>query len=614
MSVSNHPAAIPEPNSTPATPAGTNPQAAPARGLLASMLAPVEPARTAAFNLDPNTANGTPTTGAVPPAQGVSSTAFHGGENNGQDTSSTKSGDGSGKKQQGIMRAWLLAGAARWARGGGTQNKRLDMHKARAAAHQVKESRTVNSGAGAGPGRGSSASGGSKALGSKTSKGPGPAGGGAGKGPKNLAGSGGGPGRVPAGRDNNRGTGKSGAGPKPGSGGAGGGRGTSGGTSPDSKGTSPTPKKQTPGKTDTPTPKPSKTAPVEQKNGKPSPAAGSTNGGKGAAGSAGKGTASPKPGAAPKGAANTPNSGAAKDAKGNPDPAGSKKWSLTKGDKTANGGTATPPAAPTGTKPGTGKSKTDPKAIPNKPKADAPAGQKPPAGKGAPFTTRPSRETGYRDGTRAARTTAHVKAYRDGIKDGWVDTLEVADREKTRLDQAHADRKAVRQEPPVTTASSADHHPAPEGAQPIKVDQVDATNLRLGDGAARTTISRGEVRSLKQYERRLTERLSNLHKVAETTKHLQAHAESQAQKALTLLEQAKGVKGGDKLTGALTRLHDSAKAQAIEAAEIHKRAVRSADTCQALLANVTTRYAGMYQAVVDSPETVPAELAYYQGA
>ena len=94
---------------------------------------------------------------------------------------------------------------------------------------------------------------------------------------------------------------------------------------------------------------------------------------------------------------------------------------------------------------------------------------------------------------------------------------------------------------------------------------------------------------------------------------LQAHADAQAANAQNLMEKARGVKGGNKLTGALTRLHDDAKTQAMEAGEIHKRAVRSADACAALLANVTTRYADMYKAVIDSPETAPAELAYYQG-
>ncbi|MFW3477462.1 hypothetical protein [Streptomyces microflavus] len=218
---------------------------------------------------------------------------------------------------------------------------------------------------------------------------------------------------------------------------------------------------------------------------------------------------------------------------------------------------------------------------------------------------------------------ALARAYRDGVKDGWADTLTAADHEKALLDDAHEDRKNSRDqtresEQPVTTAtaSSADHHDtAPDGPlQPIQVTGIDAKHLHLGDGASRTSISRGEVRSLKQFERRLEDRLTTLQATADTTKQLQAHAEGQAQQAQNLLEQAKAVKGGDKLTTALSRLAEDAKKQAIEAEEIHKRAVRSADACGAVLANVTTRYSVMYQAVVDSPETVPAELAYYQGA
>ncbi|MFJ2110596.1 hypothetical protein ACIOEX_01485 [Streptomyces sp. NPDC087850] len=235
---------------------------------------------------------------------------------------------------------------------------------------------------------------------------------------------------------------------------------------------------------------------------------------------------------------------------------------------------------------------------------------------GKPFSTQGSRETGYRDGTRAAEAAAHVKAYRDGLKDGWADTTEAAEREKARLDQTHQDRKQAREETPVTTDTSTDHHTdtSTDGPQPIKVDGIDATHLYLGDAAARPVISRGEVRTLKQYERRLADRLGGLQKTTEITKRLEAHAISQAQKALDLLEKARGVKGGDTFLGKLTRLHEDAQRQAAEAAEIHKRAVRAADACGALLANVATRYGDMYQAVVDSPETAPAELAYYQGA
>ncbi|MFJ5294567.1 hypothetical protein [Streptomyces sp. NPDC088348] len=227
---------------------------------------------------------------------------------------------------------------------------------------------------------------------------------------------------------------------------------------------------------------------------------------------------------------------------------------------------------------------------------------------GKPFSTRESRETGYRDGTRAAKAVAHAKAYRDGVKDGYTDTTEAADREKARLDKAHKERKALKDKEQPVSGSSADFH-KPE---PIQVTGVTDTHVLLGDGASKGSLTRGEVRSLKGFERRLTERSASMTKAAEDTKGLKAHADDQAAKITKLLEQAKSVKGGEKLTGKLTKLEESAKTQAGKAEEIHKRAIRAADACRTVLANAETRYGGMYKAVVDSDETAPAELSFYQ--
>lgn len=674
----------PAPNTAPtATGAG------PRQSLLASMVAPVEPARPA-FTLAPATAAQNPSQGGNDvPAGGVSSAAFHDTTTTADTKTDSTSREGAGKPKQGMIRALVLAAATRWAKGGGTANKRLDMHKARAQADQVKETRqvTVNrspgTGGGTGPGKGSGASGGRGSKGSGAGSAGGSANGAGGKsldrkssggtknsgstgpstgpknntsptkGPKNpSAPDKGGNTRGPSGASGSSGRGGTG---RFGGGGSGGGKNTGGGRTDSSA----TPK---PAKTkDTPANTPKRTTPDPKGSGKTGTSGGTAAGGaKGSAGSAGKpgkdGKAAPAP-TTPKGPST---GGSTKDA-----PAGPRiPKQTTTNDKKTTGKNTGDTAKDTKAKPDLTKDQKpkDPTAktsdTPDKPDpaSKTPGDAKQTTGKtattdeaatadasGTPLATQPARETGYRDGARAGKAAAHVRAYRDGIKDGWNDTLDAADHEKAQLDQAHADRKNSRKDQNMARGKVVEYDQGsglhaisgdgsngvrilidgpnsegldrnPDRAQPVKVTGIDAKNLHLGDGAARTTISRKEVRNLKQFERRLTERLTTLQKTADTTKQLQAHAEGQAQQAQNLLEQAKGVKGGDKLATALSRLTEDAKKQAAEAEEIHKRAVRSADACAAVLANVSTRYDGMYQAVVDSPETIPAELAYYQGA
>ncbi|MFD8469090.1 hypothetical protein ACFV10_28780 [Streptomyces cyaneofuscatus] len=670
MSANTVPAAVPGPNGpTPPVPAhapATAPTTTPApaaagsgTGLLASLMTPVQPARTA-FNLTPATAPQGAAQGAVQttaqatpggtavPAAGVSSAAFHDDTTTPNSKTANASENTTGKAKQGMIRALVLAAATRWAKGGGTANKRLDTQKAAAQAQQVKETRqvTVNRSpstgfgggrgtSGGGSGSGSASGGGGKSLNRKSS-------GGATKNsgstsPKNSTG----PSKTPNTPGPNGGStrGPSGSGSP--------GRGSTGGTGTQAGG--PGGGKSTGGRgqnnTGTTTlSKPAKTkdAPAPTKNNPPAPKGNRISGGGGAPQGGQKGA----PGAAGKPGQDGKTSGVPGSTKTQPQ-------GREKGDG-GKSGTAEPriPKQTTSSdkNPGDSNSKTTtdtaksgkvrpslikdrrhkgPAANSDTPtgKTTTPAAQTTPDGK--PLRTQSSRETGYRDGARAGKAAAHAKAYRDGVKDGWHDTLQAADREKEQLDQAHAARKQHRDLPvpntdpvpteeseqPVTTTTTSPATQAPStGPEPIQVTSIDATTLHLGDGANRPTISRGEVRSLKQYERLLAVRLTSLQAAADSTKKLEAHAEAQAQSAQNLLENAKSVKGGERLAATLARLYDSAKQQAVEAAELHKRTVRAADHCQATLANVAARYSGLYQAVVDSPETVPAELSYYKEA
>ncbi|MFH8581713.1 hypothetical protein [Streptomyces zaomyceticus] len=242
-----------------------------------------------------------------------------------------------------------------------------------------------------------------------------------------------------------------------------------------------------------------------------------------------------------------------------------------------------------------------------------------------PMLTRDARETGYRDGTRAGRAAAKTRAYGHGIQDGWHAVMDNADDEKALLDRAR-DLRKERKDPPVTTMplipppptsppTVTPDTPAPvaPAAQPLTVTGINATTVYLGDDANRPSMTRGEVRSLKGFERRLTDHHGQVQTVAEATKGLAFHASQQADSITRLLEQAKGVKGGEKLLATLARLQEAAQAQVVLAEETHRRAVRGADATGAVLANTITRYGAIYQAVVDSDETAPAELSFYEG-
>lgn len=221
--------------------------------------------------------------------------------------------------------------------------------------------------------------------------------------------------------------------------------------------------------------------------------------------------------------------------------------------------------------------------------------------------TRPAREAGYRDGHRAGRITEHAKAYRDGVRDGYTDAAKQGAQEKKILDDARN-----RQHPPAAQENPVPPNPATTPATPIEVTNVTADGVHLGAGADRLYMTRGEVRNLKSYERRLTARSLQLDKIAERARGLHEHANAQAAKALNLLEATRAVDGGESLLPSLQRLAEHANAQAGKADQIHTRAVRGAEEARLVLANVKRRDGAIYQAVLDSPETRPAEVAFYK--
>ncbi|MEV5703467.1 hypothetical protein AB0L55_39070 [Streptomyces anthocyanicus] len=674
------------------TPAGTGPDTTPETGgpfgWLASAIAPVEPARDD-FNLPPNTADNGLTPALHGPADGETG-ASSADYRTDLDTTTSTTKDDRSSTQQGVVRAWLLAGAERWRKGADARNKALDVRKAQAQAHKTTTSvnrteKTTGTSASGGLG------GGGKGLGGKSNSGSSGSGSGGGRGPKGHT----------SNRSNGAGSGgRSGPGGKGSSGGSGGGAGTGGGSgtrNPSGKGDTGTSSGALRNQ-DKPRHSSGKDAPTSggrqrsnntsSKGGNDStPSSHSSNNGAGGRGdrkknqqpetttTCGNGTGldkQPKP-KKPTDTPSTQPTTSTKPVAGQQDPKAKNEPAKGKQDNTPAADTEKPGPK----KPGTSKTDTT-----DKPGAGS--------GTGKPINLQSSRETGYRDGTRIATVQAHAAAYRDGVKDGYRDRKEDAGKEKNRLDKAHTDFKnrpdpgpaktpgnvppkpafpPKPTQPPTTPAPKTDQakQPTPTGpttpadlkkksttvtgpdtsatntakdkpstaatpkpttapqeqpvttspqtspaqATPIKVDAIDSTGLHLGDGAARAYITRGEVRTLKQFNRELWFKAATLHRIAEHTKVVAAEEHQEAATITTLLERAKAVRGGEKVAATLIRLQEKSAAQAQEATTLKQQAARSTDRTSALLANVDTRYGGLYKAVVDSPETVPAERDFY---
>lgn len=646
MASDTAPAAVPAPTSPPGPAPATAPEQ-PAGGL-AGLLSAIDPVRSdpLSFHL-PDSATDLHAAAGTGGA-GASSADFD------HDPASPKqsaSKDSSTAQETRIWRAWMLAGAERWRKGADARNKALDIRKAQAQALQIKRAETVNRSekiVGGNTSTGSRTDAG-KSSSSKTSNSGGPKGnsgtggtgsggggggrsGGSSRGPAG-GGSGGGAGRGQSGthrKDTKNANGGSGSG----AGGkgwkdnathksAGGGKDVKNGPAGGGKGShvehktareTPPDRTRTPKADKTPTaPKPAKTDTTTRttKTDKAAPPAGS-------------------PGA-DKNTSRTPKAGKETDTCGK-----ASGIDLTK-DKKSKGadGKTTPPSSPTpdGTakapdaKSGTKTPPTLKKDSQGRPDTPKPGAGKPGSG-GPSVNTQPSREAGHRDGIRLGKAVSHAEAYKDGLRDGYRDTRTVAAQEKDRLDKAHAARKTPPPPPGPVVPPKPTAPPKPDltkpdrdkptpkdqpmTATPVQVKSINANTLELGNGAARPTINRGEVRTLRNYQNRLKDKTDIMNQVAETTRVLEQHAIEQAKKVINLVELAKGVRGGDKLNAALAKLEEAAKTQAAQAAAINQRATRAADACTALSANVETRYGDMYKAVVNSPETVPAELAYYQ--
>lgn len=148
--------------------------------------------------------------------------------------------------------------------------------------------------------------------------------------------------------------------------------------------------------------------------------------------------------------------------------------------------------------------------------------------------------------------------------------------------------------------------------QPVEAKGVNAWGVQLGTGSTRSTLSRGEVATMKQLERYLGACVTQMEKAAEQTKRIRDMAVEEATEAQKLAERTRSVKGGERLLPKLNRLAEQADNRAKKAEGIHKGDLQAVDRGKALLSNLKQRDGLIYQAVLDSPETEPAEMAFYQ--
>ncbi|NUH42895.1 hypothetical protein HUF15_40465 [Streptomyces samsunensis] len=601
MATDTAPPAVPGPPDPPATPAASGgPTPVTGAGSTPNWLAAIEPARP---TIDPSAARPTgddpagkadgivDADGALDrSAPGASSATYRGA-----DDVVGKGSDAAGvKHKRSVIKEFGLAMAQRWAKGGGTTNKRLDVEKARAQAHQVKEARTTTV---------------MKSGGFPSRNGSGGAGGGGGNSSGNNGGNSGG--RT---QRNSTGNGSSGVSGRGSGGGSGGGRGSSGSAgSPGSSGSggSGGGRQQADGGKD------------HKNNGAGGKGASGSSGSGGASGGSGKNTGSSDPGKGSGKGSKDSGAGASGGGSGTPGAAG-KEGKAGKDGKAGGAGSS---GSGGGSGSGSGADGKDSKADHGQDVVDL----RTPLEK--------SRDTGHRDGGAIRNGVDHVKAYAKGAKDGWDDKKAENAKEHARLDKARDDHRKQQvgkdgQPKPAddkpedkaksapTTATTGDGQAVvittDEGddgvstdVKPLLVKEIDANTLTLGTDGARRSVSRKELRNFKQYERKLEAKETHLIKIAEACKQLEKAAEKEAEDCQKLLEQAKSVKGGEKVAEKLSKLVEAAKNQATEAAELHKQAKRAAEMCKVVRTNIDTRYAPLYKAVVDSDETKPAELRFY---
>ncbi|MFD6911781.1 hypothetical protein, partial [Streptomyces virginiae] len=278
--------------------------------------------------------------------------------------------------------------------------------------------------------------------------------------------------------------------------------------------------------------------------------------------------------------------------------------------------------------PATTKPEGQPAPGPSAPAGPAPAGPAPKdkEGKGkakprkGPYTAQPAREEGFKEGAQQAADEADKAAWRDGYADGQQAIRDKAARDKAQMD-ATRDRTRgvppVSPKPPVPPQATAPPRPAtppvppgpPTAAVPLGA-RVSGDTVQLSNGK---TLTRGEVRSLRGFTRYLGGKQRESHQIADECQEAKTVSADRVKEIQELIERCQDpkIKGGKLLIGALQKLHEATSVQAREAEQMHVSAQRGIEALRTLSHNAEARHGGVYRAVVDSPETSPAERAFY---
>ncbi|MFE2324615.1 hypothetical protein ACFXD5_11970 [Streptomyces sp. NPDC059385] len=255
------------------------------------------------------------------------------------------------------------------------------------------------------------------------------------------------------------------------------------------------------------------------------------------------------------------------------------------------------PSAPTGPVP-TGKGKTKPRK--------------------GPYTAQPAREAGFRAGAQQAAVEADEAAWKDGHADGEQAIRDKAARDKQQMDAARDRTRGVQPVPTKPTIPPAPLTPPTPASAPASAAasatplgaKVSGDTVQLSNG---TTMTRGEVRTLRSLTRFLDGKQHDTHQITDQCKQAKEVSAGRVQQIQKLIERCQDpkIKGGIHLIASLQKLHEATELQAREAEQMYGNAERGIEALRTLNHNAEARHGGVYKAVADSPETSPAERAFY---
>ncbi|MDX5526060.1 hypothetical protein PV677_35930 [Streptomyces sp. DE06-01C] len=168
--------------------------------------------------------------------------------------------------------------------------------------------------------------------------------------------------------------------------------------------------------------------------------------------------------------------------------------------------------------------------------------------------------------------------------------------------------------PAAPTQPSKPPAPAPVmGAVPLgaEMSTVQPGVVVLSNGRA---LTGGEVRTLRALTRFLQGKELETQQIADQCKQAEAVSARRVNEIQTLIEACKDpkIKAGNNLIASLQKLHEATTVQAKEAENLNRNAARGIEALRTLNQNAEVRHGGVYKAVVDSDENVPAERAFYQ--